>query len=142
VDERLNTEISESPAKAVLRHSVMTFGTRMAIVLVNIPTSIMIARLLGTDGQGAYASAVVFPAMFAFIGLMGLDSAHTFLISRKRYELAQVNGQSLLLMLVLSAVITPLYRSSWPSTCQWHSSSDSSVSDSSTSSTSCRPPSS
>ena len=109
MDERLGTEIGESPARAVFRHSVMTFGTRIAIVVVNIPTSIMVARLLGTDGQGTYASAIVFPTMFAFIGLMGLDSAHTFLLSRKRYELPQVNGQSLLLTLVLSAVITPLY---------------------------------
>ena len=109
MDERLNTEISESPASVVFRHSVMTFGTRMAIIFVNIPISIMIARLLGTDGQGIYASAIAFPSMFAFIGLMGLDSAHTFLISRKRYQLPQVNTQSLLLMLVLGAVVTPLY---------------------------------
>ncbi len=109
MDERLDTESSESPASVVFRHSVMTFGTRMAIIFVNIPISIMIARLLGTDGQGTYASAIAFPSMFAFIGLMGLDSAHTFLISRKRYPLPQVNTQSLLLMLVLGAVVTPLY---------------------------------
>ena len=81
----------------------------MAIILVNIPTSIMIVRLLGVDGQGAYASAVVFPTMFAFFGLMGLDAAHTFFISRGRYPMSQVNGQSLILAVVLSVVITPLY---------------------------------
>ncbi len=109
MDDRTGVGTTESPARAVFRNSVMTFGTRMAIVLVNIPTSIMIARLLGTDGQGTYASAVVFPTMFAFIGLMGLDAAHTFLISRRRYSLAQVNGQSLILLVALSAVITPIY---------------------------------
>lgn len=109
MDERLDTEMSESPARAVFRHSVMTFGTRVAIILVNIPTSIMIARVLGAGGQGTYASAVVFPTMFAFIGLLGLDSAHTFLVSRRRYTLPEVNGQSLILTLVLSAVITPAY---------------------------------
>jgi O-antigen/teichoic acid export membrane protein len=109
VNESLNDEVTESPARAVFRHSAMTLGTRMAIVLLNIPTSILVARLLGTDGQGTYASAVVFPTMFAFIGLMGLDAAHTFLISRGRYRLAEVNGQSLILTVVLSAVITPLY---------------------------------
>jgi O-antigen/teichoic acid export membrane protein len=109
LNEQIDTETGESPARAVLRHSVMTLGTRMAIVLVNIPTSIMIARLLGTDGQGTYASAVVFPAMFAFIGLMSLDAAHTYLISRGRYRLSQINGQSLILTIVLSAIITPAY---------------------------------
>ncbi len=100
---------AESHGRTVLRHSLMTFGTRMGIVLVNIPTSILIARLLGTGGQGSYASAVAFPTMFAFIGLMGIDSAHTYLLSRRRYPLSQINGQSLLLALAFSAIIAPLY---------------------------------
>ncbi len=99
----------ESHGRTVLRHSLMTFSTRMGIVLVNIPTSILIARLLGTDGQGTYASAVVFPMMFAFIGLLGIDSAHTYLLSRRRYPLSQINSQSLILALVFSAIIAPLY---------------------------------
>ncbi len=99
----------ESHGRTVLRHSLMTFGTRMGIVLVNIPTSILIARLLGTEGQGTYASAVAFPTMFAFIGLMGIDSAHTYLLSRRRYPLSQINAQSLILTLAFTAVIVPLY---------------------------------
>ena len=98
-----------SPARAVFRHSVMTFGTRMAIVLVNIPTSILIARLLGAEGQGIYASAIAFPTMFAFIGLMGVDSAHTFLLSRRTHTVGQIGGQSLLVMALMSAIITPAY---------------------------------
>ena len=99
----------ESHGRTVLRNSLMTFGTRMGIVLVNIPTSILIARLLGADGQGTYASAVAFPTMFAFIGLLGIDSAHTYLLSRRRYPLSQINSQSLILALAFSAVIVPLY---------------------------------
>jgi O-antigen/teichoic acid export membrane protein len=99
----------ESHGRMVFRHSLMTFGTRMSIVLVNIPTSILIARLLGTDGQGTYASAVIFPTMFAFIGLLGIDSAHTYLLSRRRYPLSQINSQSLILTLVFSAIIAPIY---------------------------------
>ena len=99
----------ESHGRTVVRHSLMTFGTRMGIVLVNIPTSILIARLLGTDGQGTYASAVAFPTMFAFIGLLGVDSAHTYLLSKRRYPLSQINSQSLILTLVFSAIIVPLY---------------------------------
>lgn len=109
MDETTGAETGESTARAVFRSSAMTFGTRVAITLINVPTSIMIARILGADGQGTYASAVVFPTMFAFFGLLGLDAAHTFLISRGRCSLSQVSGQSLILTVVLSAVITPLY---------------------------------
>jgi len=100
---------TESPARSVLRHSAMTFGTRIGIVLVNIPTSILVARILGTEGQGSYASAIVFPTLFAFIGLLGIDAAHTYLLSGKRAPLAQINAQSLRLVVVLSLTITPLY---------------------------------
>ncbi len=99
----------EGHGRTVLRHSLMTFGTRMAIVLVNIPTSILVARLLGVDGQGIYASAIIFPSMFAFIGLLGVDSAHTYLLSRKRYPLSAINGQSLILTLLFSVVLVTAY---------------------------------
>jgi O-antigen/teichoic acid export membrane protein len=105
----MERELTESPARSVFRHSVMTFGTRVGIVLVNIPTSILVARLLGTEGQGSYASAIIFPTMFAFIGLLGIDAAHTYLLSGKRAPLGQINAQSLRLAVVLSFVITPLY---------------------------------
>ncbi len=99
----------EGHGRTVLRHSLMTFSTRMGIVLVNIPTSILIARTLGAEGQGIYASAIIFPTMFAFIGLLGIDSAHTYLLSRKRYPLSAVNSQSLLLTLLFSALLVPAY---------------------------------
>jgi O-antigen/teichoic acid export membrane protein len=109
VREELEGQTGESHARTVFRHSLMTIGTRIGIVLINVPTSILVARLLGTEGQGTYASAVIFPTVFAFIGLLGVDSAHTFLLSKKRYSLGQINGQSLLLTIALSAVIVPSY---------------------------------
>jgi len=109
VNEDLAGMPAESPARSVFRNSLMTFGTRVGTVLVNIPTSILVARLLGAEGQGSYASAVIFPTTFAFIGLLGGDAAHTYFLSRKRFPLAQINGQSALLTLLFSAVLVPGY---------------------------------
>ena len=103
------TSTDGSPARTVFRHSLATLGTRIGIVVVNIPASILVARLLGTEGQGSYASAVIFPTLFAFIGLLGIDAAHTYLLSGKRAPLGQINAQSLRLVVVLSLVITPIY---------------------------------
>jgi O-antigen/teichoic acid export membrane protein len=99
----------ESHARNVFTASMLTIGSRAAIVLINIPTSILIARLLGPEGQGTYFSAVVFPTLFAFVGLLGIDASHTFLLSKRRYSVAEVNGQSALLTVVLSAVTVPVY---------------------------------
>jgi O-antigen/teichoic acid export membrane protein len=107
--EELEGAAIESPARTVFRHSVMTFATRVGIVLVNVPTSILVARLLGAEGQGTYASAIILPTMFAFAGMLGVDSAHTFLLSKKRYRASQINGQTLLLTASLSAVLVGVY---------------------------------
>ncbi len=96
-------------AGAIFRYSIMTMGTRVAITLVNIPTSVLVARLLGPEGQGTYASAIVFPMLFAFVGLLGIDASHTYLLAKKQYSIAQINGQSVLLTIVLSAIATPAY---------------------------------
>jgi O-antigen/teichoic acid export membrane protein len=109
MQESFDEGVVETAGRSVLRHSILTFGTRIAIVLVNIPTSILVARLLGVEGQGAYSSSIILPTLFAFAGLLGIDSAHTFLLSKKQFTRAQINGQSLILTAVLAAVVTPVY---------------------------------
>ena len=60
------------------------------ILLVNIPTSIIIARSLGAEGQGTYFTAIFFPSLFGFIALLGMDSAYTHFISGRRFQVSQV----------------------------------------------------
>jgi O-antigen/teichoic acid export membrane protein len=103
------TPVTESHARVLFRSSAATVGTRLAIIFVNIPTSILIARLLGPEGQGTYTSAVVFPTLFAFMGLLGIDASHTFLLSKRQYTTAQVNGQSVRLAVILSLIAAPAY---------------------------------
>jgi O-antigen/teichoic acid export membrane protein len=58
-----------------------------------MPTSTLVARHLGAEGQDAYASAIVFPTLFAFVGLLGIDASHTFFLSKKRYSLSEIGRQ-------------------------------------------------
>jgi O-antigen/teichoic acid export membrane protein len=67
MQESFDEGVVETAGRSVLRHSILTFGTRIAIVLVNIPTSILVARLLGVEGQGAYSSSIILPTLFAFV---------------------------------------------------------------------------
>ncbi len=109
MEEEIEGRPVESVGRAVFRGSLMTFGTRLAIVLVNIPTSILVARLLGAEGQGLYSSGIIMPTLFAFAGLLGIDTAHTYLLSKKQYRPSQVNGQTLILAAVLSVIIAAAY---------------------------------
>lgn len=93
----------------LLRQSVTTFLTRVTITLVNIPISMIIARVLGPQGQGIYSAAITFPNLWAGFGLIGLDAAHLYFLARDRRRLGPILTNSLLILLVASAVLLPVY---------------------------------
>lgn len=88
---------------------LMTFTTRMVVLLVNIPTSIIIARTLGAGGQGIYFSALLFTSLTSFVTLMGMDTAYTYFISGRRHPVSSVVAQGLTTVLILTAIAVPIY---------------------------------
>jgi O-antigen/teichoic acid export membrane protein len=94
---------------SLVRQSALTFATRLTISLINIPISMVIARGLGATGQGLYASAITFPALFAGIGLLGLDAGHLYFVSRDRRSLGPAVANSLLILLACTIVLFPIY---------------------------------
>ena len=88
---------------------LMTFSTRMVVLLVNIPTSIIIARTLGAGGQGIYFSALLFTSLISFVTLMGMDTAYTYFISGRRHPVSAVVAQGLMTVLLLTAIAVPIY---------------------------------
>ncbi len=56
-------------------------------MFVNIPISMLVARKLGVDGQGVYAAAGAFPALWATVWIVGLDAAHTWALASNRTTL-------------------------------------------------------
>jgi O-antigen/teichoic acid export membrane protein len=93
----------------LLRQSAITFASRMTITLVNIPISMIIARTLGAEGQGIYSAAITFPNLWAGFGLFGLDAAHLYFLARDRKTLGPILANSLLILLLFSAVLLPAY---------------------------------
>ncbi|MCK4304741.1 MAG: polysaccharide biosynthesis C-terminal domain-containing protein [Candidatus Eisenbacteria sp.] len=93
----------------LLRQTAITFATRMTITLVNIPISMIIARTLGAEGQGIYSAAITFPNLWAGCGLLGLDAAHVYYLARNRTTLGPILANSILILLLLSAVLLPSY---------------------------------
>ncbi len=92
-----------------LRESLLSFGSRILLVLANLPVSMLIARRLGPEGQGIYASATTYATTVAIVGLLGIDTAHTYFLAAGRYRSAAILGNSLLVLGVLSAVLIPLF---------------------------------
>lgn len=78
-------------------------------MFVNIPISMLVARKLGVDGQGVYAAAGAFPALWATVWIVGLDAAHTWALASNRTTLGRVFGNTILWTVGLSLVSVPTY---------------------------------
>ena len=50
-------------------------ATRVTLFVMAFASSILLSRLLGPDGKGAYVAVVSLPGMLATLGLFGLPSA-------------------------------------------------------------------
>jgi O-antigen/teichoic acid export membrane protein len=92
-----------------LKESLRTFASRILLVLINFPISILIARFLGPTGQSVYSSATTYATNIVVIGLLGIDAAHTYYLASGRYRSAQILGNSLLIMGLLSLILIPLF---------------------------------
>ena len=87
----------------------MTFLSRILITLINIPISMLVARKLGVEGQGAYAAVVAVASLWTSLFLLGVDAAHTYSLASRRATFAEVLTNTLWWSLGLGLVATPLY---------------------------------
>ncbi|MBM3287919.1 MAG: hypothetical protein FJY88_11295 [Candidatus Eisenbacteria bacterium] len=93
----------------LVRQSATTFASRILITIVNIPISILVARSLGVEGQGVYAAAGAFPALWATFWILGLDASHTWSLAGGRTSLGRVLGNTAVWLILLSLLAVPTY---------------------------------
>lgn len=94
---------------SLFRQSAVTFVTRMVVTLVNIPISMIVARVLGAEGQGIYSAAITFPNLWAGFGLCGLDAAFLYFVSRDRRTLGPVIANSVWTVVLGTLLLLPTY---------------------------------
>ena len=78
-----------------VRKISQTFATRVFMAAVGLITSVLVARILGPEGRGAYAVAMAIGVMGVQLGNLGLQAANTYLISRQKDLLSTVVSTSL-----------------------------------------------
>jgi O-antigen/teichoic acid export membrane protein len=80
-------------------------GTQVLIVLMNLTTGIITARLLGAEGRGIYVSITLWPPLLGMLATAGLNSAVVVRMRRNAQEADAVAGAAWLLGLAWSAVV-------------------------------------
>lgn len=71
-------------------------------------SSVIIARLVGVEGRGLVATAVLVPTIVAYAGELGLPTATGYLISNRQLDRAAVVGTARTLALAFSIVLVAI----------------------------------
>jgi O-antigen/teichoic acid export membrane protein len=72
----------QRPLQAVL----LTIGTQALVVLLNVATGVITARLLGPSGRGVFAAATLWPQFLSGMGVLGLPAALVFYLRQNPAE--------------------------------------------------------
>lgn len=84
-----------------VRKISQTFVTRVFVAAIGLIASVLVARILGPEGRGAYAVAVAIGAMGVQLANLGLPAANTYVVSRQRDLLSIAVATSLSVAFVL-----------------------------------------
>src|SRR5436190_1021101 len=76
-----------------------TFGTRILMTVLGLATSVIIARLLGPQGRGYFATIAAISGIGIQFGNLGLHSSNTYYVSKDKSVLPAMLGNTLLVSL-------------------------------------------
>ena len=87
---------------------LQTMATQVFIVLVNVATGVLVARLLGPEGRGTLAAITLWPMLLSSFAISGLPYAVVYHLRRSPDLTSRICGASLVLavsLALLAAVI-------------------------------------
>jgi len=67
---------SEHSTSQLVRNIGSTLVTRVAVMLVALLSSVLLARLLGPEGRGVFALLLLIPSLATSLGLLGFEQAN------------------------------------------------------------------
>lgn len=88
--------------------SVQTTAAGVALLALATGTSILVVRVLGVEGRGASAAAMLWPALLTYVGSLGLAPAILYFSAERRLGRAPVLQAALRLSVLQAAVVGAL----------------------------------
>ncbi len=91
--------------KNLSRNSLITFVSRIIMIVVGILSSIILARVLGPSERGVYALIFLFPAIFSMIGSFGVGTSNTYFTGSRKYKINDIVSNSLIFAFGMSFIV-------------------------------------
>jgi O-antigen/teichoic acid export membrane protein len=97
--------VEPNPTRSNVRHGGSILITSLAMLVFNIATGVMLARLLGPAGRGQLAATLLWPGLLGAIGSLGLSEAVVYLAARMPGKERVVSATALTVAFCQSAAL-------------------------------------
>ena len=87
-----------------VRHVTSTFAVQVAVLITATFNTAIIARWLGAEGKGVIQLALLIPSMFGLFLSSGIGVANVHYAGTRRYNVAQLMGNTVTYTLLLTVV--------------------------------------
>ncbi|MCL0066251.1 flippase [Dehalococcoidia bacterium] len=89
-----------------IKDTLITFSTQIITVILGIAAAIIIARVLGPEGKGAYTLIILVPVLLVSLGNLGIGIANVYLGGSKKYKPTELASNSLIAALGLGVILS------------------------------------
>lgn len=96
-------------SKLYMRDVALKLGSGVVAFLMHFAAGIIVARVLGAEGNGLVALLILIPTMIVTLGNLGIDKANGYLVGAKKYSPETLLGNAMFLTLTLTLLIGLVY---------------------------------
>lgn len=76
------TAAAEAQGRPFARRVASVFSAKIATFVIGFATTLVVSRLLGPDGKGAYVGVTALPALVGTVGVLGLPNAINYFAAK------------------------------------------------------------
>lgn len=87
-----------------IKGTAVTFTSGIIKLLIGVGTSVVLARVLGPEGRGVYALAMLLPSLIVTFCNLGIGSATVYYVARKEFRCQEILGNNVLLSVGIGGV--------------------------------------
>jgi O-antigen/teichoic acid export membrane protein len=91
-----------------VRFGASSLATALTIQLLNVCSGVMLARMLGPAGRGELAAIILWPALLAGLGNMGIYESTVFFASRGDHDVRVITASSFMSALGMSIIVVSI----------------------------------
>lgn len=86
----MQQEEGQRKRRSLTADVVLTFGSKVGVLVLTAAAGVVVARALGPTGRGAIAAATALSLLFVQFGILGLHSANTYFASRSPDQIPRI----------------------------------------------------